>query len=198
MKKLLASALCVALALTTQPVSLVAAALKAQQPANVGEVSGHAMVDGKPLANVTVRLRNVDTGELVGSTTASASGEFSFTGLSAGNLIVETVSGNGVIIGASAAITLAAGAMVAANLTVGTSAAALAAAGGVGAAAGAVTGGLTTATAAATAGGAAAAGAAGGIGAVLGSTVGLVTISAVTVGITAGVVATQNDASASQ
>lgn len=131
MKKLLASALCVALSMMVAPINLIAAG---RALAQAGAISGVASVDGKPLANVTVRLRNVDTGQLVGDTTANAQGQFSFSGLGPGNFVVETVSANGTILGTSTAIALTAAAMVAAGVTVGTSAAALAAAGGVAAA----------------------------------------------------------------
>ena len=131
MKKLLASALCVALSMTLAPINLIAAG---RAIAQAGAISGVASVDGKPLANVTVRLRNVDTGQLVGNSTANAQGEFSFTGLGPGNFVVETVSANGTILGTSTVIALTAAAMVATGVSVGTSAAALAAAGGVGAA----------------------------------------------------------------
>lgn len=124
MKKLLASVLCVALSMTLAPIDLIAQA---------GAISGVASVDGKPLANVSVRLRNVDTGQLVGNTTANAQGEFSFTGLGPGNFVVETVAADGRILGTSTAIALTAAAMVATGVTVATSAAALAAAGGIGA-----------------------------------------------------------------
>jgi hypothetical protein len=177
MKKLLASMLPLALALML-PVQLGAAARQ------TGQISGTALVDGKPLAGVTVRLRNVDTGALVGTTTANAQGEFSFTGLAAGNFIVETVSANGTILGTSVRIALTAAAMVAANISVSTSAAALAAAGGVGAAAGA----------GAAAGGAAAAG-----GGFLATTAGVATLGAVTAGVvTTAIVATGGDASPSR
>ncbi len=162
--------------------------------ADAGEVSGRAVVDGKPLGNVVVRLRNVATGAIVGTTTANAAGEFSFTKLSAGNYIVEIVSARDVILGTSTAITLTPGAMIATNLTVATSGAALAAGGGV---AGGLIGGLTTATAGATAGVVASA-AGGGLGALLGSTVGIVTVSAATVGVTAGVIRSRISVSGSQ
>ena len=199
MKKFLATALCFALALSAQPASVVAGPAKmGRLAADAGEVAGRAVVDGKPLVNIAVRLRNVVTGEIVATTTANAAGEFSFTGLPAGTFIVETVSDNGVILGTSTAITLTLGAMMATNLTVATSTAALAAGGGV---AGAVTGGLTTATASATAGataGVVASAATGSVGALLGSTVGIVTLSAATVGVTAGMIATRTSVSGSQ
>src|SRR5918994_4648702 len=122
MKKLLASALCVALSMTLAPINLIAAGRAIAQ--TNGAISGIASVDGKPLANVTVRLRNVDTGQLVGNTTANAQGQFSFSGLGPGNFVVETVAANGTILGTSAAIALTAAAMVVTNVAVGTSAAA--------------------------------------------------------------------------
>jgi hypothetical protein len=133
MKKLLASALCVALSMTLAPINLIAAGRVIAQ--TNGAISGIASVDGKPLADVTVRLRNVDTGQLVGTTTANAQGSFSFAGLGPGNFVVETVAANGTILGTSTAIALTTAAMVATGITVGTSAAAIAAAGGVGTAA---------------------------------------------------------------
>lgn len=193
MKRFLATALCFALALSAQPASVFAGqSMVKKYAADAGEVSGRAVVDGKPLGNVVVRLRNVATGAIVGTTTANAAGEFSFTKLSAGNYIVEIVSAKDVILGTSTAITLTPGAMIATNLTVATSGAALAAGGGV---KDGSTGGLTTAAAGATAG--VVAGAAGG-GAILGSTVGIVTLSAATVGVTAGVIRARLSVSGSQ
>lgn len=130
MKKLIASALVFALAVALAPVNLIAAARL-----QAGTIAGTATVDGKPLANVTVRLRNIDTGQLVGNTTANASGQFSFSGLPAGNFVVETVAANGTILGTSSTIALVAGAMAATGIAVATTGTALAAAGGVGAAA---------------------------------------------------------------
>jgi len=171
MKKVVASVLVLALAIAAAPINLIAAA-RFQS----GAISGVASVEGKPIPNVTVRLRNVDTGQLVGNTTANAAGEFSFTGLPAGNFVVETVAANGTILGTSA-VALTAATMVVTNLTVGASAAAVAAAGG------------TTAVL----GGAAAAGAAGGIS----SGLVIAGVAAAALGTTAIVVA-QDDASPSQ
>ena len=177
MKRLLASVLCAALALTMSPISLVAL--------QAGQIAGTAMVDGKPLANVTVRLRNVDTGQLVGNTTANAQGGFSFAGLGPGNFIVETVGLNGTILGTSTSIALTAGAMAATGVAVSTSGAALAAAGGAGAAA--------------AGGGAAAGGAAagGGLGAALGSTAGLIGLAGAGI-LATTIIVVNNDASPSQ
>jgi len=181
MKKLIASVLTFALALTMSPINLIAAG-RAMQPGGV--ISGIASVDGKPLANVTVRLRNVDNGQLVGTTTSTPQGKFSFTGIGAGTFVIETVAANGTILGTSAAVSLAAGAMGATDVAVLTSATALAAAGGIGGAA-----------AAGAAAGAAGAGAA--TGGALGGTLGLVGLTAGLIGATTLVVVA-NDASPSK
>jgi hypothetical protein len=151
-----------------------------------GLIAGVASIDGKPLPNVTVRLRNVDNGQLIGNTVVNAAGEFSFSGLAVGNYVVEMVAMNGTILGTSVGITLSAAAMVSTNISVGASAAALAAAGGTGAAIG------TTAAAGTGVAAGAAAGAAG-----LSATVIAVSAVAVTLGTTA-VVAVANDASPSR
>lgn len=143
MKKLLASTLCLALSLSVAPVNLIAAGRAIAQ--TNGAISGLATVDGKPLGNVTVRLRNVDNGTLAGETKANAQGQFSFTGLGPGNYVVETVSANGTILGTSTAIALTTAAMVVANVTVGTSAAVMAGAGAAAAGAGVGAGLSTTA-----------------------------------------------------
>jgi hypothetical protein len=145
-----------------------------------GLISGVASVDGKPLPNITVRLRNVDNGQLISNTTASASGEFSFPGLSPANYIVEMVSANGTMIGTSVGVTLSAATMVVTNVSVGASAASVAASTGIAAGAGAV------------AGGAAGTGAAG-----LSATVVAVSAVGATLGTTA-VVVVANDASPSR
>ena len=143
MKKLVASVLVFALAIATAPINLIAAARF-----QTGSISGRATLEGKPIPNTTVRLRNVDNGQIVGTTTSNAAGEFSFSGLQAGNFVVETVAANGTILGTSA-VALTAATMVVTNLTVGASAAAVAAAGGTtavlgGAAAAGTAGGIST------------------------------------------------------
>lgn len=134
MKKLLASVLCAALALTMQPITVVAAGLAAQ---NTGSVSGTAKDKaGTVLSGVKVQLRNVDTGSLVGTTISASNGAFSFTGLAQGNYVIEIVDDNGKIIGVSAAIAVGAGAVIAGLTVAASSAGALAgaaAAGGLGA-----------------------------------------------------------------
>lgn len=113
-----------------------------------GLIAGSTSIDGKPLPNTTVRLRNVDNGRLVGNTTSTPTGQFSFSGLTPGNYVIEMVSVDGTIIGTSVNIPLTATTMAITNVTVGVSAAALgatgaAAAGAVGTAAGAGGAGLS-------------------------------------------------------
>jgi hypothetical protein len=116
-------ALAITLVLLTSLLPLSAAA---QTPAT-GTVTGTATdAGGKTMANVTVRVRNLLTGELTSSTTSNAIGEFSFVGLNPATYAVEVVDAAGAVIGTSSSITLAAGATV--TVTVGASAAAAAAA----------------------------------------------------------------------
>ena len=147
-----------------------------------GLIAGVTSVDGKPFPNITVRLRNVDNGQLIGNTVANATGGFSFNGLAVGNYVVEMVAANGTILGTSVGIVLTPLAIVSTNISVGASAAALAAAGGTGA--GAVA--ATVAAAGATTGAAG-----------LSATVIAVSAVGVTLGTTA-VVAVANDASPSR
>ena len=137
------AAVVAAFSLSVSP--LVAAPRPAQ--AQAASLSGTATSStGQTLANVTVQLRNVVTGQLAGSTTASATGTFSFAGLQAGQYAVEVVNAAGTIVGTSAAITVTAGAVVT-GVTVTASAAIAggAAAGAGAAAAGAAAAGISTA-----------------------------------------------------
>src|SRR3954471_22781246 len=109
MRRLLVFGLTIALSL---PASLVAAAGRvAQSPA--ASLAGTATTaNGAILANVTVQLRDLATGEVAGTTTSSDKGEFSFTVLNPGDYVVEIVDASGQVIGTSGAVTLAAGATV--------------------------------------------------------------------------------------
>ena len=78
---------------------------------------------GQTVANAAVQLRDLTTGQLAGTTTSSATGSFSFDGLAAGSYFVEIVNTAGQIVGASAAIQVAAGAAIS-GVTVTASAAA--------------------------------------------------------------------------
>jgi hypothetical protein len=88
------------------------AATPGQAP-STGSISGAASNSaGRTIANTTVRLRDVTTGQLAATTTSNAAGQFSFTGLTAGSYTVEVVNAAGQIIGTSSAITVGVGAAV--------------------------------------------------------------------------------------
>jgi carboxypeptidase family protein len=197
MKRITSALLVLGILLACQPVRLAAFTQ------NPGEIAGIAVVEGKPLAAITVRLRNVDSGQLVGTTTTNDRGEFRFTGLPVGNYVVETVARNGsTLLGTSPRIALVTGAMLATGVTVSTSAAAAAAAGLTAGAAGGAAGAGAAGTGAAGAGSAA-----GGTGAAVGAsaagasffatTAGIVTVVAVGAGL-AAVVAVRANASPSR
>lgn len=76
-------------------------------------VAGNARTNaGQPMANSTVQLRNLMTGQLVGTTTSSSAGAFTFAGLPAGRYAVEVLNATGQIVGTSAALDVAAGAAI--------------------------------------------------------------------------------------
>ena len=106
----------------------VPSALAAQQ--DQGQICGVAKdANQAPLpAGTTVRLRNAANGQVAGETKTDNQGGFCFAGLPAGNYIVEIVDGTGKIIGTSASIGLAAGAMVVSGISVASSVAGAAAA----------------------------------------------------------------------
>ena len=135
-----------------------------------GSVAGKATnAQGAALSGVKVQLRNVDTGQIAGTTQSGANGAFSFTGLGAGNYVVEIVDASGKIIGTSASMAVAAAGVIS-GVTVAASAA--------GALAGAA--------------------AAGGLGAFFSSTGGILLLVGVGAGVTAGVIAATNNGSPSK
>lgn len=150
-----------ALAAIGAPVLLDAAS---SQAAATGSLTGTASSStGQTMANTVVQLRNLATGQLAGTTSSNAAGQFSFIGLNPGNYAVEVVNAAGQIVGTSASVTVGAGAAVT-GVSVTASAAVTAAAGsGAGVAAGAAAGATaaSTSTAAVIGAAAAAAGVAG-------------------------------------
>ena len=175
MKKLIASVLCVTLTFTLAQLPVIARGLAD------GQISGVATVDGKPHGNVTLRLRNLQNGLLIGRTTASTSGRFSFTALSAGTFIIESVSPSGTILGTSSTVALSDRMMAASGISVRASAAAAEAAGA-----------ISSQTQGA------AAGATGGTGGVMSATVIALVAVGFGLGVATGVVVNRNDASPSQ
>jgi hypothetical protein len=77
-----------------------------------------------------VRVRNVGTGQVVATSKTNASGQFFFTGLGAGQYVVELVDASGKVVGATQP--LMAGGTAVADVSVAASGAAAGAAGGAG------------------------------------------------------------------
>src|SRR5687768_4820825 len=116
LRRLVLSAVIAALAVPS--LSLFAAPAPPGQGAT-GTISGSAReASGQAMPNTTVRLRDARTGQLAGTTTTAADGQFTFTVLNPGTYVVEIVNGVGDVVGTSAAISLAAGAMTATAVTV--------------------------------------------------------------------------------
>lgn len=108
MRKVLVLGLIAAMAVLGVPAG--AAAGVAQKG---GSVSGKAEgADKAPLKNYTVRVRNVNTSAVAGSTQSGAAGEFSFASLAPGDYVIEVVDATGKVVGVSAPIAIAEGASV--------------------------------------------------------------------------------------
>src|SRR3989442_2488173 len=135
MRRIAAIALAASMMLSA-PLAAAVRAPRQAQP-NTASLSGTAKAaNGQAMPNTTVQLRNVNTGELAGTTTSNANGAFTFTALAGGTYAIEVLSATGQIIGTSAAVSVAARATVT-GVAVSASAAAVGAAGGAAAAAGA-------------------------------------------------------------
>jgi hypothetical protein len=103
-----------ALALVLSLVSLgVPASAFAGGPRVSSSVVGVAKdSNGRPLASMTVRLRNVVTGQLAATTRTTAAGAFTFENLASGNYVVETLNAAGRVMAASASVDVGPGASV--------------------------------------------------------------------------------------
>lgn len=96
-------------ALASSPIFAAGAA----QPPAAASLSGTTKAsDGHAMARTTVRLRDVATGRLSGTTSTDAAGTFSFTGVAPGKYAVEIVNAAGQLVGTSAQIVVTAGAAV--------------------------------------------------------------------------------------
>lgn len=69
-----------------------------------------------------VQLRNLETGQLAGTTTTNAQGDFSFAGREPGRYAVELVNRAGAIVGASTAVAVPAGAVATVTVAAATAA----------------------------------------------------------------------------
>ena len=104
MRRILALALVVALVMIGVPTASFAG------PRATSSVAGMAKdTAGRPLANTTVRLRNVMSGQLAATARTSVGGTFAFENLASGNYIVEAVNAAGRIAATSSSIDLAPG-----------------------------------------------------------------------------------------
>lgn len=132
---------------------LPAIPLSAAGQVGTGSINGVARGGGRTLANYTVRVRNVQTGQLAGLTTSDAVGSFTFSGLNPANYVIEIVDAAGNVIGTSSALAVAAGATMTVTVNAAAVAAVAAGAGGAGAFFGTTLGIVTIAGAAAGIGG---------------------------------------------
>jgi hypothetical protein len=173
MRRFISAALVLAMTCSAAPLFAAGAprAPRAGQAQGTASLSGTATSSaGQTLANYTVQLRNLTTGQLAGTTTSSAAGSFSFAGLQAGNYAVEVVNAAGQIIGTSASVAVTAGATVT---------------------------GVAVSASAVAAGAAAAAGTAGAAGMSTATIVTITTVAAAA-GVAGAVALSQNDASPSR
>jgi large repetitive protein len=121
------SALLIAVAFSLTSANAIAAR-PGQTPSPASMAGTASDASGHALSNATVQLRSVSTGQLTGTTTSNAAGEFSFSGLTPGSYVVEVTNSAGQIVGTSGSITVGAGATVT-GVAVTTSAAAATTAG---------------------------------------------------------------------
>jgi hypothetical protein len=129
MRRLISSVLVFVMCVGTFASGAFAATTKGQQGGSINGVAQGA--DKAPLRNYTVRVRNVSNGQLAGSTTSTAAGEFSFSGLQPGNYIVEIVDAAGKVVGMSPSVAVGAGVAVTVSVSA-TAAGALATSSGAG------------------------------------------------------------------
>ena|SRR5437867_1152998 len=104
MRRIVISAVMSAMLLQTLPVFAATAGRlgSGQTQASVtGTATGQ---DGEILANMTIQLRDLSTGQLVGVATSTAAGGFTFMGIGPGNYVVEAISADGHIVGTSAPV----------------------------------------------------------------------------------------------
>jgi carboxypeptidase family protein len=94
-------------AISAVSVDVVAATPGQAESASLSGTASDAT--GRALPNTRVQLRDVSTGQLAGSSTTNALGEFSFSGLPEGNYLAEVVNPAGQIVATSAAVVVSSG-----------------------------------------------------------------------------------------
>lgn len=119
----------IAIALAVRAVTIAPAAARAAAQTGTATIHGIARsASGEPLAYRIVRLRNLQTGEIVAATTSSALGQFTFTGVNPGSYLIEILNPDGRILAASPAISAPAGSSLTTTVVTPATAAAAAAA----------------------------------------------------------------------
>src|SRR5712671_1704926 len=96
MRRTIAFAVAVAMSVSATPL-FAARAGRAGQAQGTSLAGTATTSSGQTIPNATVQVRNLSTGQLVGTTTSSPSGEFRFVGLPAGNYVLEIVNAAGQI-----------------------------------------------------------------------------------------------------
>lgn len=133
MRRAFAIGLMFVVAVLGMPVGVFAAPAKAPavlQGQTTGGLQGVAKdAAEKALPRVKVQVRGPN-GQLAGTGTTNASGEFSIAGLNPGSYTIEIVDSAGNIVGTSAAVTVTAGATATVTVTAAAAGAIAAAAGG--------------------------------------------------------------------
>jgi hypothetical protein len=122
MRRIVVLVLALTFALQTAPTFAFAAGAAAQGTATLSGTARSS--DGQPIQDCTAQLRDVLTGQLVGTTKCDRAGAFIFTGLNPGNYVVEIVNAQGALVGTSAVSAVAAGATVTMTVTAATAVAA--------------------------------------------------------------------------
>ena len=112
MRSIAALVLAVAVAFSGAPTLSLAAS------SQTGSITGAAQASGgAPYVNHTARLRSVQTGNVVASTTTNAVGSFEFSSVAPGGYVVEIADATGRVVGISGVTTVFAGGTVVATIT---------------------------------------------------------------------------------
>src|SRR5207248_11112333 len=124
MRRITALAVAVAFSLTSIPIAAAGPRVERAAQVQTGSIAGTAHdAQGQALPNYTVRLRSLVNGQIAGSTTSNGAGQFTFTGLTPANYVIEIVNAAGAIVATSASIAVAAGATVSVVITASAAAA---------------------------------------------------------------------------
>jgi hypothetical protein len=118
-----------AIALSVQASTPVVTAFAQTEVASVAGVARSS--NGQILGNVTVQLRDLETGRVAGTATTSSTGSFSFAAVGSGNYVIEILNAAGQVVGTSQPISVSAGAALTGVSVAATAAAVAARTGGI-------------------------------------------------------------------